>query len=710
MAYPLRTVDATPESSLEAHAQAPSRPATVPAAGVWNAEDSKWEVSRKDDQGARDGECLFYRDDGTLFSRVRFTAGVQDGPFVVYHPNGDVAREGTYVSGRLDGVVTAYASERPGGEKIRVCCVPPGAARLCERYRAGEFLVEVFYDREGRAILSDGRVCPVRPDGVPELAAFDESRGGWALRSRDLDRFWTERGVLVEETENPRTDGVRTVRQFDAAGLVQQEAGFTKEDRPQGPFYRRFPESEASPYADQTIRQERGAYDAGQTTGRWAFLDADGAVVQTVDRGIAVRDGDQPEARWPALVDARGDWLAQARALEAEGRVREAFVSAARATAATGDHAAVAAVAAFDRLRADHVVPLVAEREAQWGEALSQSTDGNLASILDALICGADAAAALRALASVLPATGPAAIELVEASLRLAPDRRMTHLTRALLRFQRGDRAGGLADAEVVASESADAAESLRCYGAIVFRGFDDWPGRSAPAPDPELAGVTLEIGHGPDDIRHAIGVYATRIERSRAAILAMIGAGSADAAAWLPPDLSSLLPDGPVALRRETIECEPDPDGPPPQTTETGEPVPETIEIDEEIVADGAGVPALLATAHADWAALSWLCWAVGLDRVALADTVSAPDTLATAMQTIVHRTWRIKDRLATGALLSRSRGIPGFEWQGVDIDTLPRRLAEMAAAEYVTVRSMFLWLVSPDALSPYQDDLRDA
>ena len=211
----------------------------------------------------------------------------------------------------------------------------------------------------------------------------------------------------------------------------------------------------------------------------------------------------------------------------------------------------------FDRLRADHVVPLVAEREAQWGEALSQSTDGNLTSILDALICGADAAAALRALASVLPATGPAAIELVEASLRLAPDRRMTHLTRALLRFQRGDRAGGLADAEVVASESADAAESLRSYGAIVFRGFDDWPGRSAPAPDPELAGVTLEIGHGPDDIRHAIGVYATRIERTRAAILAMIGAGSADAAAWLPPDLSSLLPDGPVALRRETIECE---------------------------------------------------------------------------------------------------------------------------------------------------------
>lgn len=689
-------MDATPESSPEA--QAPSRPAAVPAAGVWNPEDAKWEVSQRDAHGVRNGDCAFYRADGTLFSRTRFVAGLQDGPFVVYHRNGDVAREGTYVAGRIDGIVTAYASDKPDADRIRACCVPPGAARLCERYRAGEFLLEVFYDREGRAILSDGRLCPARPAGLPDLAAFDESRGGWSQRSPEADRFWNEQGVLVEEVVDPRTEGVRTVRQFDAAGVLREEAGFTRDDRPQGPFYRRFPDGEPGPYADQTIRQERGAYDAGQATGRWTFLDTDGAVVRTVDRGIAVVDGDA--IRWPVLVDARGDWVAQTRALAAEGRVREAFVAAARGAVATGDRGG------FDRLRVEHVVPLVPEREAQWGEALSQSSDASLASVLDALISGADAASALRALATVLPATGPAAIELVEASLLLAPERRMTHLTRALLRFQRGDRTGALADAEVVAGESADAAASLRSYAAIVFRGLDEWPGRTVPAPDPELAGVALEIGHPVDEIRHAIGVYATRIEQARAAVRAVAGA---EAVAWVPTDLSSLLPDGPAALRRDTIECEPDPDAPPP-TTETGEAAPETIEIDEQLATEGAGVPSLLATIHADWAALSWLCWAVGLDRVALPDAVSAPAELATAMQLIVHRTWRIKDRLATGSLLSRSRGIPGFDWQGVDIDELPRRLAEMATAEYVAVRSMFLWLVSPDALSPYQDDLRDA
>ena len=114
-------------------------------------------------------------------------------------------------SGQLDGTVTAYASENPDGERIRACCVPTGAARLCERYRAGEFLLEIFYDREGRAILSDGRLCPARPDGLPELAQYDESRGGWVLRSRELDCSWSEDGKLTEEVVH-KGEGARVVR------------------------------------------------------------------------------------------------------------------------------------------------------------------------------------------------------------------------------------------------------------------------------------------------------------------------------------------------------------------------------------------------------------------------------------------------------------------------------------------------------------------
>jgi hypothetical protein len=682
-------VDATPESSPEA--AAPLRPTAVPETAVWNAEVNKWEVVRRDAHGARDGECLLYRDDGTLYSRALFAAGVQEGPFFVYHRDGSVAREGTFVGGRADGTITAYASTDPTGERIRVCCVPPGAARLCERYAAGEFLFEVFYDREGRALLSDGRLCPPRPASLPELAQFEESRGGWALRSGALDRIWDESGTLLEEIVNPRSP-VRTVRRFDRDGRVLQETAFTTDDRPQGAAYRRFSEADPSPYADAAIAQKRGAYEAGQAVGQWSFLDSDGAVVRTVERGVAFADGD--EARSPAFADSCDDWLARAQALATDGRVREALVAAARAAVAARDRAP------FDRLRAAHVVALAPAREAQWGESIAQSTTSTVASILDALISGADAAAALRALASVLPGSGPAALEMTEASLLLAPERRMTHLTRALLRLQRGDRAGALADADVIAGESAEAAESLRSYAAVAFRAFDEWPGGQVFAPDPELDGVTFEVAHDLDEIQRVAGVYATRLRRVRDAIGALTGGMQAG---WLPPDVAHLLPAGPVDLLHETVECEPDPAAAPGAE-------PETVEIDEELTTDGAGVPSLLAVAHADWAALSWLCWSVGLDRVALPDAVAAPADCALAMKQIVHRTWRMKDRLSTGSLLSRSRGVPGFDWQGVDIDALPRPLAEAAAAEYIAVRSMFLWLASPGTMSPFQDDLRDA
>ena len=354
MAYPLRTVDATPESSPEAHAQAPSRPAAVPAAGVWNAEVGKWEVSRKDAPGRarRRMPPLPRRRDAVLaraLRRRRPGRSVRRLP-----PRTATSRaRGRTSSGRLDGTVTAYASERPGGERIRVCCVPPGAARLCERYRAGEFLVEVFYDREGRAILSDGRLCPARPDGLPELAAVRRvARRLGAAQPRARSRSGPSAACSSRRSRirAPTACG-RSASSTPTGACSRRPASPARIDRTGR-------STGVSPIRSRartpTRRSARSAAPTtpGRPSGRWSFLDADGAVVRTVDRGIAVRDGDQPEARWPALADARGDWLAQARALAAEGRVREAFVAAARGAAATGDRARRSIA-----LRADHVVP-----------------------------------------------------------------------------------------------------------------------------------------------------------------------------------------------------------------------------------------------------------------------------------------------------------------------------------------------------------------
>jgi hypothetical protein len=671
----------------------PERPAGVPALGTWDPSIGKWEVAQHDAHGVRDGECLRYRPDGTLFSRSWFVAGIEDGRFEIFHLDGQLAREGRFAAGRLDGVVSAYAPVDPTkGEPLRNCCVPPKATRLDIRYRQGDYLVETFYDGEGRALLSDGRLCPARPAGLPELAVFDEGREGWTMRSQNLDRFWTVEGALREEVEN-EPDGGRRVRLLDDAGVVAQDLGFGPGDQRRGRFLHRLSPDAPVPYADARVREVHGGFERGQAVGEWAFLDAGGDVLRAVDLGRAL-DADVLESS-PAFGDDRPDWPLAHR-LAGQGRVREALVAAARAARA-GDRDALKGFVA------EHTVSLTAEGEAERGDALARAGDVDLAGVLDALVLGADAAAAFRALASVLPGTRRAAPDVLEASLLLAPERHMTHLTRALIRIQRGDEPGARADLAVLEGHSEGSGESLLEYIGAVFRPFEFSPPsdmRGAEAP-PE--GVSVAIAQDLDAVRHLAGIYATRIGRVRDALRALTndGGDQAEAADWMPPDLTALLPDGPVALRCETLECEPAAD-------DDGNPA--TIDVDETVALAGLAAPMLLSLAHADYVALGWLCWAVGLDAVSLPDAINGRTDLAAAMQMVVKRQWRTRDRLTTGGLLAMSHGVPGFTWRGLELDAMPAHIIEIVAAEYLAARSMFLWLASPDTLTPFQDDIQSA
>ena len=176
-------------------------------------------------------------------------------------------------------------------------------------------------------------------------------------------------------------------------------------------------------------------------------------------------------------------------------------------------------------------------------------------SILDGLTVGADAASAFRALAAVLPGASAAASDFVAASLLLAPERRATHLTRALVRFQHGDEHGARADFEIVADESPGAAASLAGQLQSALRPFEYWPAREQLEADPMLADLGAGLVRDLEEVRAAVGVYATRIARARAAVQSLIGAGVRPA--WLPPDLAALLPGGPVALRREKVSVD---------------------------------------------------------------------------------------------------------------------------------------------------------
>ncbi|HEY4395589.1 MAG TPA: hypothetical protein VGP64_16075 [Polyangia bacterium] len=671
---------------------APERPAGVPERGVWNPEAGTWEVSQRTAQGAREGECLLYRRDGSLLSRFRFAAGVQEGPFTIFHPDGKVAREGTFVAGRVEGMVSAYVGTGAGAEPLRACCVPDAALRLDLRYEGGAMVQEIFYDAVGQPILSDGRPCPPRPPGVPDDADYDEAGARWKRWRPESERWWSAAGVLEKESE---LDGSRRVtRTFDAGGQLVESSAVSLDGKRQGALLRRFAADAPSPYADGDIREERGAFDRGQVVGTWTFAGADGEERRTVARGVAFEAGGEQTS--PVFASGAGTtaggWRALAAGLRAEGRVREALCAAARAAVQDGDRGALA------RTLAAEVVALAPALALERGEALVQSVEADVSTVLDALVTGADPAWAFRALAVVLPGAHPAAPDFVAASLLLAPERRLTYLTRALIRFQHGDEAGARADVEVVAVEAPEAAASLTGHIDLGLRPFTFWPARERLAPDPELADVGAGLVRELSEVRAALAVYATRLGRLRAAVLALVGADAAPA--WLPPDLSALLLDGPVELRQARV------------AVEAGGPDegPSEVEIDERLESAGLGAPALLAEAQADWGALSWICWSVGLDRVALPESIAEPALFAVAMKTIVTRCWRAQDKVTTGGLLARSHRVPGFGWQGVDIDALPPQLAQSVAEEYIRVRSAFLWLASPDVVSPFQVDLRDS
>jgi len=133
-------------------------------------------------------------------------------------------------------------------------------------------------------------------------------------------------------------------------------------------------------------------------------------------------------------------------------------------------------------------------------------------------------------------------------------------------------------------------------------------------------------------------------------------------------------------------------------------------ILVDETLPIAGEDPPllAVMRRARADWAALTWVCWAAGLDHVALPDDIVPPATFGQAAVMIMERTWRCHDKLNSTGLLALTKGIPGFEWAGTAIDLVPGVLAEVALDEYVEARAIFAWLCDGQNQSPWQDDLR--
>jgi hypothetical protein len=655
-----------------------------------------------------DGLVRGWRADGTPSNEYEYRAGERHGGYKRFHPDGSIAREGLYVSGQEHGTTIARGYDGPGmtPEPLQSCCVPPGAWQLQNDFEHGRLVEVRWYDRAGIHILQSGAPHPPRPGGVPREASFDESSERWVHGSfssagnRDgVWLRWARDGVLRERDEyrDGKAHGIR--QRFDASGELDEESEWREGGRT-GSYRRIGVPSDV--YADARVHEERGAFDRDQAVGSWSLLDAAGAPLHLFELGAPL--GDDELRASPALDDpgpsaSEETWKAAARSLEEARRPAEAVLAMARAAAASADGEPLREV----------LVRLALSQKA--ASALKTATDlvaradGRLDVVANGLLLGADAACLLRALAVSLTGRERVALDLVDAALLLAPDRGDCKVTRALVNIHLGRPGAARSDAASLPADFGAQRAFLDSYVRVLFGNFPFAPGST------QIRTGFSDLPKGPEQplekVREQIQKYATRLGLLRAALLAHLPPGAPPA--WSPPDVSSLLPAGPVDLETWAFEEVVD-DGP--GTKLNGEPPePQLVTVDEQLTIDStASLPTLICYARREWNGLCWLCWAAGIDRVALPDTIKARADFGVAAGMSVERFWRCRDRITTGGLRAVTQGVPGFQWEGIEIDELPIVLAEIAAAELREMRAVFYWLCDAGVQSPWQHNVRTA
>ncbi len=690
----------------------PDRPASVPLDALWVEDQGIWELAGRGVDGCRTGPARLFRADGTLYKEMGYGADVLTGPFTVFHPDGTAASRGVYVDGGLDGEVVSFSSDAPTPERLRACCVPAGAWQMRARYTGGEFQGEQFFDREGRSLLSDGRLRPNRPPGVPEGAGYDEFSGRWTRQEptpdgqSTLHTYWDGEGLLDERSTYVGHEK-RQSQFFDGDAELRGLVQFSADRKRHGEFWRRFREPAESGYGDENLIEERGFFDHERPVGMWTLHDGTGAVRVTLDRGRAFIGADVETS--PAFADddlPAAHFWALSQTLRAQGQAAEGLVAGARALGRTSVQDQDESLAGFARLCAASCARVTVARGDELAADLDAADDDPMGRALWAWMQGADPALVLRTLASAIQGRVYAARDLVQAAVLLAPDRVMTYLTRALIRIEMGDEAGARADADRVKIQSPESAAFVTGFADLVFPVWRFEPLSSFPPEGPDDQ-MPSEPAQPLVQIRRMIQVYATRLRLLRTAVLRWLPGPARPA--WLPPDYADLLPEGPVELRRFSGTIVDDSDEGP----ETS-----TVQIDETLVTAGATVATLMQAARAQHLALTYLCWSVGLDHVALPDValpdvalpepVCVPPLFASATGMALTRYSRVDDVLTTGGLRALTRGVPGFVWEGQQVDDLPRPFAQIAAEECFEVRAVFLWLIFAENLSPFQSDLR--
>ncbi|MFP2912554.1 thioredoxin domain-containing protein [Pyxidicoccus sp. 3LFB2] len=641
----------------------------IPPPGVhpeaeWDEGDQEWGHGGKDEHGEKHGPWKYWRADGTLCNECHMEHGRPHGPFQRFHEGGAVSQDGHFVRGELHGPRTWHATDGFTTERMHENGVSEQVRKTVMVYDHGRMVGVRHFDGQGRRVVpSTGEPYPERPEGLPLEAEFVEDDAQWAHVRLDkegkrhgLCRYWTPEGELIWEVEY--VHGVRSGR------------------------YRSNAEGE---YLDPRVAYDQGQCEDNLACGVWVLLDADGKAVTTRDLGLAQgEEALQASPVFSNLPRTAGAWREHADACLATKRYREAVLALVRAAASEQR------VDALTELLARVTLPRTPENaEAVAGQTLEASGD-SWAAMADTLMRGGDVAMLLRGYAVLLDQSDRplAALDFINAALLLRPERKSYLFTRALILLNLGLDQHALLDARGLASVEPATAAFVGTYARSLYRACGFWPAEEKP--HSTYDGLPEAPAQELTDIHRIVQKYATRLQLLRAAMLKHFKPGAV--LPWIPPDLSSLLPGGPVELSVDEYEDEAE----------------ETVAIDETLSVAELGLPDLARHARADWNALTWLLWACGERDVVIPKAVAPPKDFGHAAGMASQRLWRCRDRRVMGGRGAQMSGAAGFEFEGVDIDELHPNLVGIAEQQYAELQAMFMWLINASHVSPWQDNLR--
>jgi hypothetical protein len=182
-----------------------------------------WRDCPLDGDGKRHGRSQVWTQAGVLINKCPFVRGEAHGKSVTFHPDGNIASEVIWVTGtQRDGVHFRSEVETPHSF----------APDVADNVWSAQFLsrdgivnyTQRYFDREQRAVSSEGGLLPPRPPALSEDARYMSDSEQWVLgdiRRKDgvqvgAWKWWDKLGTLVQEEErNDAGEPIRIVRYVD---------------------------------------------------------------------------------------------------------------------------------------------------------------------------------------------------------------------------------------------------------------------------------------------------------------------------------------------------------------------------------------------------------------------------------------------------------------------------------------------------------------